>query len=52
MLAFQNIIEFIQPFDVHDPNILIDHCCVSLVIEIPLSNKIFPDKKGMILLTM
>ena len=34
MLASQNLIEFIQSFDVHDPNILIVHCCVSLVIEI------------------
>ena len=44
MLASQNLIEFIQSFDVHDPNILIVHCCVSLVMEFPLSNNIWPDE--------
>ena len=46
MLASQNLIEFIQSFDVHDPNILIVHCCVSFVIEFPLSNNILPDERS------
>ena len=46
MLASQNLIEFIQSFDVHDPNILADHCCVSLVLEFPLSDNILPDERS------
>ena len=46
MLASKNLIEFIQSFDVHDPNILTDHCCVSLVLEFPLSDNILPDERS------
>ena len=33
MLASQSLFEFIQFFEVHDPNILTDHCCISLHLE-------------------
>ena len=46
MLSFQHLIEFIQPFDVHDPNILTDRCCVSFVLEFPSSNNILPDERS------
>ena len=39
MLALESLIEFIQSFDVHDLNILTDHCCISLHLEFPMSNE-------------
>ena len=36
ILASQNWFEFIQSFDVDGPNILTDHCCISLNLEFQL----------------
>ena len=39
MLASQSLFEFLQFFEVHDPNILTDQCCISLHLEFPMSNE-------------
>ncbi|MCG7875034.1 MAG: reverse transcriptase domain-containing protein [Candidatus Thiodiazotropha endolucinida] len=44
VLSSQDVFEFIQSFDVHGPNILTDHCCVSLVLQFP-SNTFSEDTK-------
>ena len=44
MLASQNLFEFIQSFDVDGPNILTDHCCISLNLEFPLYDATLADE--------
>ena len=39
MLSLQNMLDFVQSFNIEDPNILSDHCCVKLVLELPVKNE-------------
>ena len=44
ILASQNLFEFIQSFDVDGPNILTDHCCISLNLQFPLYDATHADE--------
>ena len=36
MLSSQNMLDLVKSFNIEDPNILSDHCCVKLVLEFPV----------------